>query len=347
MSSPASRAGMSGRTTQDPAATAPPRRLLALLGSPPARLVLFALLALACAAAYYLINANGNINFVLTYRSQKVAAMVLVGIAVAISTVLFQTITANRILTPSIMGFDSLYALLQTVLVFVTSAFGVGTLSSAMNFGLSAVLMVISSTALFLWLFGGPRRSLYLMVLVGIIFGTLLRSLATLLQRIMEPNSFLTLQSRLFASFTNADPALLPIAAVLVVAVSLVIWLRSDELDVLALGRELATMLGVNYRRTVLIGLVGMAVLVSVSTALVGPITFFGLIVANLAYQLAGTHRHRYVLPVAALLSIITLVGAQAVLEHLFGMGTVLSVIIEFVGGIVFIVLLLRNGRQR
>lgn len=218
-----------------------------------------------------------------------------------------------------------------------------------MNFGLSAVLMVISSTALFLWLFGGgPRRSLYLMVLVGIIFGTLLRSLATLLQRIMEPNSFLTLQSRLFASFTNADPALLPIAAVLVVAVSLVIWLRSDELDVLALGRELATMLGgVNYRRTVLIGLVGMAVLVSVSTALVGPITFFGLIVANLAYQLAGTHRHRYVLPVAALLSIITLVGAQAVLEHLFGMGTVLSVIIEFVGGIVFIVLLLRNGRQR
>jgi iron complex transport system permease protein len=88
------------------------------------------------------------------------------------------------------------------------------------------------------------------------------------------------------------------------------------------------------------------SVLVAVSTALVGPITFFGLLVASLAHSLVGTSRHRYVLPAAALLAIICLVGGQTLLERVFSFDTALSIIIEFVGGIVFIILVLRRAAR-
>jgi iron complex transport system permease protein len=98
-----------------------------------------------------------------------------------------------------------------------------------------------------------------------------------------------------------------------------------------------------DHNRSVTIVLILVAILVSVSTALVGPVTFFGLLVANLAYLLAGTHKHRFVLPVAVFIAIICLVGGQLILERVFAFDTALSIIIEFLGGIVFLVLLIRG----
>ena len=98
--------------------------------------------------------------------------------------------------------------------------------------------------------------------------------------------------------------------------------------------------LGVDHRRAVLRILVVVAVLVSVSTALVGPITFFGLLVANLAYRVVGTDRHRA-----------RAAGRRAARRRLprrrsgraastgFGLDTALAVVIEFVGGLVFLVI--------
>ena len=83
-----------------------------------------------------------------------------------------------------------------------------------------------------------------------------------------------------------------------------------------------------------------------VATALVGPVTFFGLLVASLAYQITGSSKHCYVLPVAVLLAIVTLVGGQVVLERVFAFDTALSIVIEFVGGIAFIVLVLRRAAR-
>jgi iron complex transport system permease protein len=116
--------------------------------------------------------------------------------------------------------------------------------------------------------------------------------------------------------------------------------------DVLALGREIAVNLGVDYRRTLMRTLAAIAVLVSVSTALVGPVTFFGLLVSNLAYQAMGSDRHRYTVPAATLLSVIFLVGGQTLLERVLGLNTTVSVVIEFLGGVMFLVLILRKGRR-
>ena len=105
-----------------------------------------------------------------------------------------------------------------------------------------------------------------------------------------------------------------------------------------------ATSLGIPYKRQVTILLILVAVLVSVSTTLVGPMTFFGFLVATLGYQLAGSSRHAVTLPFAALLGMATLLVGSFVLRHVFYAAGMLTIIIEFVGGIFFIVYLLRKG---
>jgi iron complex transport system permease protein len=163
------------------------------------------------------------------------------------------------------------------------------------------------------------------------------------MQRIIDPNEFVVLQDRLFANFNSVDGNLLAVSAAAVIAVSVIGWRLMHTYDVLALGRETAVNLGVDHNRVTSVVLMLVAILVSVSTALVGPVTFFGLLVANLAYQIAGTHKHRFILPVASLLAIICIVGGQLVLERIFAFDTALSIVIEFVGGIVFLALLIRG----
>jgi len=163
------------------------------------------------------------------------------------------------------------------------------------------------------------------------------------MQRIIDPNEFVVLQDRLFANFNSVDGNLLTVSSAAVAAVSVIGWRLMHTYDVLALGRETAVNLGVDHNRVTSVVLMLVAVLVSVSTALVGPVTFFGLLVANLAYQIAGTHKHRFILPVASLLAIICIVGGQLVLERIFAFDTALSIVVEFVGGIVFLALLIRG----
>jgi iron complex transport system permease protein len=172
------------------------------------------------------------------------------------------------------------------------------------------------------------------------------RSLSSFVQRLLDPNEFYVLQNRLFATFSGVDHTLLTMSALAVAGATVALWRLRATFDVLALGRDMAVSLGVDHRRAVLRILVVVAVLVSVSTALVGPITFFGLLVANLAYRVVGTDRHRATLPAAVLLAVVCLAGGQAVLQHGLGLDTTLAVVIEFVGGLVFLVMLVRRVRR-
>ncbi|EKF18470.1 iron chelate uptake ABC transporter family permease subunit [Nitratireductor pacificus] len=302
--------------------------------------------ALVAVAVFMTLGAKGQWDFILAFRGTKLISMVLVAYAVAVSTVLFQTVTQNRILTPSVMGFDSLYAAIQTAVVFFMGAHQLSTFDPRLRFVLEALIMGSLSLLLFRWLFLGRRRSLHLVVLAGVVFGVFFRSLSLLMQRLLDPNAFIVLQDQLFASFNTIDQELLVISGIIVVAASIVSRQLIARLDVLALGRDVAINLGVDYRRLVMLLFALIAILVSVSTALVGPVTFFGLLVANLAYQALGTDRHRYTLPAATLIAIIALVGGQTILERVFGFDTALSIIIEFIGGITFMLLLYRNLKR-
>ena len=309
-------------------------------------LLLLGALALISIICFMTLGAKGNWSFVLPFRGRKLLSLSLVAYAVAVSTVLFQTVTNNRILTPSIMGFDALYILLQTAIVFFLGVGALTTLNDQAQFGVEIAVMVVFSSLLFRWLFLGEERSLHLLVLVGIVFGILFRSLSQFMQRLLDPNAFNVLQDSFFASFATVDTSLLATASMIVLLVSLVAFRMGHTFDVLALGRAQAINLGVPYKRTVVTILMLVSVLVAVSTALVGPITFFGLLVASLAHGLLGTSRHRYVLPADALLDIVCLVGGQTLLERVFAFDTALSIIIEFLGGIVFIFLVLRRAAR-
>lgn len=316
------------------------------LSRPVFALIVLGALAAVSIACFMTLGAKGNWSFVLPFRGRKLLALCLVAYSVAVSTVLFQTVTNNRILTPSIMGFDALYILLTTTIVFVLGAGALTGIDPQLQFCIQVVVMVVFSGLLFRWLFSGEDRSLTLLVLVGIVFGILFRSLSQFMQRMLDPNAFQVLQDSFFASFATVDATLLGVASVIVVLVTLVVLRLGHTFDVLALGRAHAINLGIEYRRTVVIILMLVSVLVAVSTALVGPITFFGLLVATLAHSLVGTSRHHFVLPAAAFLAVICLVGGQTILERVFAFDTALSIIIEFLGGIVFIILVLRRAAR-
>lgn len=291
------------------------------------------------------LGARGNWDFILSFRGIKLAALVIVAIAIATATIVFQTLTSNRILTPSIMGFDALYILLQTTLVFTLGSFGYVTLQPEMKFALELLLLSSAALLLFGTLLGRGIQDLFRMLLVGVVFGVLCRSLTSLLQRLIDPNEFSFLQGSLFASFNRVDTKLLMIAAPLVLGSCVLVWRKRYVLDVMALGRDQAINLGINYRRELLIGLTLVTALVATSTALVGPVTFFGLLVSAISYELVKTHNHGPVLIIAGLISITVLVGGQAVFERVLGMSATLSIVIEFLGGLVFLFLILRKVR--
>ena len=114
-------------------------------------------------------------------------------------------------------------------------------------------------------------------------------------------------------------------------------------LDVLLLGKDQAINLGISYKTLTRLLLILVSVLVSVSTALVGPITFLGLLTVNLAHELMKTYEHKYILPATILMSWLSLFIAQGVVENLFQATTQVSIIIDLVGGSYFIYLLIKR----
>lgn len=277
-------------------------------------------------------------------RVVTVATIAIVACCQGVATVLFHTATGNRILTPSIMGFDALYVVMQTALVFFFGGAALAATDGLGKVALQSLLMIGFATLLYGWLFGGKRGDLHIMLLIGIVFGVGFASLSTVMQRLLTPSDFDLLSAKLFGNISNSNVEYLPWAALIIAVVLFFVWRARHRLDVLALGRETSTNLGIAYKREVILLLVLVAVLISISTTMVGPMTFFGFIVATLAYQLAGSSKHRIVLPFAALLGMATLLVAYFVLKHVFYAAGMLTVIIEFAGGLFFIIYLLRKG---
>ncbi|WP_102157979.1 iron chelate uptake ABC transporter family permease subunit [Zhihengliuella halotolerans] len=334
-------------TTARPApSTAPPAARARRRLTPGARIAIIAALVAVASACFLLMFIRGSFEFAFERRLTMWGTMIVVAFTQGVGTVVFHTVTHNRILTPSIMGFDSIYTLMQTVLVsvfgglFLVNADGV-----PMLLGQTAA-MVLFATVLYRWLFSGKFGSLYILLLVGVVFGMAFDSISIFLQRLLNPTDYDMLSVELMGRMSAVDATYLPWAFAVCAAVGWVLWSRRFRLDVLLLGRDAAQGLGINHKRELTAMLIVIAVMVAFSTALAGPMTFFGFIVATLAYQAAGTHEHRYVMPMAFLLGLFTLVAGQFVLQHVFYASGFLTVIIEFVGGALFLLILLRKGKM-
>ena len=310
--------------------------------------VLYILLlsVVVCSVLFLVYGLNPNsYQYALSRRIPKLIAIAMTGSGVAVSSVVFQTVTNNRILTPSVLGLDSLYNLFQTLIVFSLGSLNVALMGSNLNFLIAGGLMIIFSLLLFKMMFRRENTNLFFLLMIGMIFGTLFSSLSSFMQMVMDPNEFLIVQNKMFASFNNVKSSLLGISTI-TMGLTL-FWVLKDakKLDVIALGKEQAINLGIDYDRMVRKMLVAVAILVSVSTALVGPITFLGILVTNLAYQMIKDYRHSIVIPTSILLSLLALIGGQFLVERVFQFNTTIGVIINFVGGLYFIYILLKEER--
>jgi len=280
-------------------------------------------------------------EYALRLRSVKVSAMAIISCCIAFSSVTFQTLTNNRILTPSIMEFESVYLLLQTLLVYIFGGQTFKVLDSFDNFLLSIVCMIGFAFVLYVLIYKRGKDNIFLLVLIGLVLGILFHSLSSFMQLLIDPNDFFIIQGKMFASFTNINKALLGYSSV-ILGITLIIgfWL-TKYLDVISLGKDQAISLGLDYQKIVKVFLVIIAILVSISTALIGPITFLGILVTNLTYELMKTYKHSMIIAACCLLTAILVIGGQFLTEHLFHLSTPITTVINFVGGLYFLYLLI------
>ncbi|TNG94234.1 iron chelate uptake ABC transporter family permease subunit [Pasteurellaceae bacterium USgator11] len=310
-----------------------------------AKMCLLLLGSLLVVALYLAYGLPKRWQYALNYRLISLSAIGLTAIAIAFSTMIFQALVNNRILTPSILGLDWLYVSIQLTIIFLFGADALTQMDPQLNFLLSGGIMTLFSLLFYYFLFKRERANLFFLLLVGIIFGTFFQSLTTFMEVLIDPNEFQIVQDASFASFNKVNSEILWLAAGLLFAVIAYAVRYLNVLDVLALGRDQAINLGVDYRGLSKRLLIVVAILTSIATALVGPITFLGLLVMNLTLEFIRSHHYRLLVPAAVLLAIVTLIGGQFVVSQLLNFSTTLSVIINFIGGIYFIYLLLRRNQ--
>lgn len=279
------------------------------------------------------------LGVLLSLRASRLAALILVGVATGMATVLFQTIAQNRLLTPGIVGFDALFIFLQTALIFALGGLGYARLPGFLHFLAEAAILMLAGAALFGVILRRGSADVTRMVLTGVILGVLLRGLAEFALRLVDPSEFAVIQQAMFANFGAVAQGQLAVAALLLALAGGLALAMAPALDVAGLGRPMAQGLGLSHDLVVFRALVLMAALVAVSTALVGPVTFLGLLAASLARRVTDTFRHALLLPAAGLIGAAILVAGQFLFERVLNMQSTLAILVEFFGGLLFLVL--------
>lgn len=309
---------------------------------------IYILLAIAFAASILFlgigINAS-NANYLLHKRIPKIIAIIISGGSIAFSSIIFQTISNNRILTPSILGLDSVYSFFQTIVVFIFGSGSIVMTNKNINFVLSLVGMIFISMILYKLVFSRRGSNIMYLLLVGLIVGTLFSSLTSFMQVLIDPNEYLTLQNKLIASFSNVNTEILMLSILIILAIIPFIYDDLKLLDVMSLGKEQAVNLGVDYDKVMKKMMVVVALLTAIPTALVGPITFLGLIVVNVTYQIVNSYKHKFLISASILISVCSLIIGVLFVEKVFTFNTTLSVIINFIGGVYFLYLLLKENK--
>lgn len=313
------------------------------------KLVMMALLAAVAAAAYMLVEVNFDNErlffYALKLRTPKLIVMVITAFVIGGASLVFQSVINNTIVTPCLLGMNSLYTLIHTAVVFCAGSTSVLANNANLSFAVDLVIMGITATVIYGWLFKKTNYNVLYVLLIGTVLTSFFSSIQSTLTRVMDPNEYDNLLSTLVASFSNVNSEII-VFSVVVLGV-LIFVLRKDLalLDVITLGRQQAVNLGVDYDRTIRRLLLGVTICIAVATAMVGPISFLGLIIANLSRQLLQTFRHRQLILGSALFGTIVLVAGQLIVEHVFTYSIPVSVFITVGGGLYFLYLLLTRRR--
>ena len=307
------------------------------------------LAAVGISICYLLIDAYPEnpklFRYILSRRMPTLAVMILASAAIGSSSVIFQTIANNRIMTPGMLGMSSLYTLVHTLVVFFLGSGHPAAVSSNLSFLTDLLIMAFLATAVYSGMFRIAGNNLLYVLLMGTVLSSLFGSLQSSMIRIMDPSEYDTLLTTLVADFNNVNTEVILISLVLLAALGVFLRKELGLLDVIALGKNQAVSLGADYDRTVRKLLLGIVVCVSVATAMAGPLSFLGLLAANLSRQILRTYRHSYLITGAALSALAITAAGQILSQHVFRYTVPISTLITICGGIYFLYLLLfRKG---
>ena len=313
------------------------------------KLAVLALLIALAAAAYMLVEVNfGNarlFQYAMKIRAPKLIVMLITAFAIGGASIVFQSVINNTIVTPCLLGMNSLYTLIHTAVVFFAGSGSMLAASANLSFAADLVLMGAVATVIYSYLFRKTNHNILYVLLIGTVLSSFFSSIQTTLTRVMDPNEYDALLATLVASFSNINSEIIVFS--LVVLAAIIFFLRRELalLDVLTLGKDQAVNLGVDYDRCIRRLLLGVTLCIAVATAMVGPISFLGLIIANLSRQLLKTYRHTQLILGSALFGMVILVAGQLVVEHVYTYAIPISVFITVGGGVYFLYLLLTNRR--
>ena len=301
-------------------------------------------------AAYLLIptkNSSTVSNFILQRRFLKLLVMVIVSCAIPISTISFQTVVQNRFLTPGVLGIESLFVFIQSGLYYFESLVGVKVEQSVIIYSVTIAIQIGLLLLLMNASKGMMLSNFKVLLLLTMAFSMLLRNASTFLQVLMDPNEFDKLQSSLYPSFQkmNAQPMMIGVAIGLFVLLMMVFYRLRHQLDALHLGVDSAKMLGINTKRLSNVVIVVVIIMTSLSTILVGPLQFLGFMIANLTYQLTKEYKHGVLWLFSAVLGLVIVLAAQLIVERIFLLTIPISVFIEGIGGVLYLVLLVKGEK--
>lgn len=312
--------------------------------------IILTVVTIIAIALYMTINVRFDnqklFQYAMRLRSTKVVVMLLVAFCIGAASMVFQSIINNTIVTPCLLGMNSLYTLIHTAVYFFIGAGSFFARNSNAAFAVDLVLMAVVATFVYGFIFKKTRYNVLYVLLIGTVLTSFFSSIQTTLVRTMDPNEYDALLATLVASFSNVNGEIILLAVVMMIVVVLVLRKDLAMLDIITLGKEQAVNLGVDYDRTIKRLLLGVVLFVSIATALVGPISFLGLIIANMARQLLRTYRHSQLVAGTVLFGMILLIGGQLIVEQVFVYAIPISVFITVGGGVYFLYLLLTRKRR-
>lgn len=314
------------------------------------KLIVIALIAIIIVAAFLFIGVKFHNHKLLRYamklRIPKVIAMIITAFAIGAATIIFQSVINNTIVTPCLLGMNALYTLIHTSVVFVLGSGSILFTNDNLSFLVDLVLMGIIATVVYSWLFKMTGHNVLYVLLVGTVLTSFFSSIQSTLTRVMDPNEYDTLLTSLVASFSNINSEIIIFSVIILALIGVIFRKELALLDVITLGKEQAINLGVDYDRCIRRLLLAVTLCIAVATAMVGPISFLGLIIANISRQLLKTYRHTQLIAGAALMGVIALIGGQFIVERVFVYSIPISVFITIAGGIYFLYLILKGSRH-
>lgn len=281
--------------------------------------------------------------YTMNLRIPKYLTIIICSVCIAYATHIFQVITSNIIITPALLGMNSLYTLTNTTIVFFLGTSSIVFINDYYSYIISLIFMSLLSFIIYGYLFDKANYNILIILLIGTIITNLFNSFQQSMVRIMDPNEYDSLLSSLISSFNNVNSKLLFISSIMIILILLISYKDIKCLDVLNLGKNNAINLGINFNIVSRRLLITVSLLIAISTALVGPITFLGLIIVNISRELMNSFRSKYIIISSILLSIILLLIAQILVENVFVFSIPISVIINLIGGIYFLILLMKE----